>query len=164
MTFFLGDGNVIHPDMKDQVREIREFFDQYASGFNRALRGEPNVEHIASAFAEHFIEASSTGITAGSNSESFREAISGGLSFYRSIGVRTMDILSSEVTLLDQLHALVKVRWKSVYSKREGAMGDVEFDVFYLVQDRGGARKIFAYMTGEERKVLQELGLAVGWD
>ena len=147
--------------MKDQAREIRDFFDQYASGFNRALRGEPDVERMASAFAEHFIEASSTGITAGSNTQSFREAISGGLSFYRSIGVRSMEILSSEVTLLDQLHALVKVRWKSVYSRRGDAPGEIEFDVFYLVQDRGDTKKIFAYVTGDERKVLQELGLVL---
>jgi len=145
--------------MKDQVREIAAFFDQYASGFNHALGGDPDVESMANAFAEHFIEASPAGVTAGSNTDAFKEAIAGGLNFYRSIGIRSMEIISRDVKLLDRLHALVKIHWRSVYEKPDGVRGHIEFDVLYLVQDRVKEKKIFAYVTGDEQKVLQQLGL-----
>ena len=145
--------------MKDQVHEIENFLAAYAAKFNRALAGEPDVEGIAEAFAEHFIEGSPAGVTPGANDESFRKAIAGGLAFYRSIGVRSMEVIASEVQCLDSLHFLVKVFWRSTYVKGEGQQGAIEFDVYYLVQDRGDQKRIFAYITGDEQKVLQELGL-----
>ena len=145
--------------MKSKTEQIGDFFNQYALRFNRALAGEPDIEGMTSAFAEHFIEASPAGVSAGSNTPLFKEAVAGGLSFYRSMGIRSMEIQRKEVTVLDDIHALAKIKWRSSYSHEGAGEGTIEFDVFYLVQARGGNIKIFAYITGDEQKILRELGL-----
>jgi hypothetical protein len=145
--------------MKSFTEQIGDFFDQYVLRFNRALAGEPDIDAMTGAFAEHFIEASPAGVNAGSNTALFKEAVAGGLSFYRSMGIRSMEIQGKEITVLDDIHALAKVIWRSFYSREGVGEGTIEFNVFYLVQDRGGKMKIFAFITGDEQKTLQEFGL-----
>lgn len=139
---------------------IENFFKRYEANFNRALAtGVADVDSVVDSFAEHFIEASPLGVNAGSNDSTFREVIPKGWMFYKDIGIRSMTIRSTEITMLDELHAMVKVNWTSRYLKSDKTPGEITFDVIYFLQLRNEGVKIFAYITGDEQKVLKEHGL-----
>jgi hypothetical protein len=139
---------------------LRKFFAEYEARMNKAL-GEPpeiDVEATAEAFADCFVEASPVGIVCG-NKEQLRPQIPKGYEFYRSIGTTFMKIMGLETTQLDNLHTMAKVHWDSRYVKKDGKKVQIEFDVIYLLQLIGDTPKIFAYITGDEQKVLKEHGL-----
>lgn len=145
--------------METRKRIIR-FFDAYAERLNQALTGhDVDVETAAAAFADCFIEASPLGIVLGKNDDSFRKAIPKGYDFYRKIGTKAMRILSTDVLLLDEFHSLARVRWKAFYEPVGGTAKEIAFEVLYLLQHIGSSPRIFAYITGNEQKVLQENGL-----
>ena len=140
--------------------QINNFFDRYAARFTNAITiGEVDVERTAEAFANCFIEASPVGITCGKNKRKFRAAIPKGYEFYKSIGMTSMVILNKEITLLDNLHAMVKIHWKSSFIKKDNSPVDIEFAVIYFLQEQEGEYKIFAYITGDEQAALKEHGL-----
>lgn len=138
---------------------IYAFFAAYEKRFNDALQGETDVEATANAFAPFFVEASPAGIHGGSNDQAFRKKIPQGMDFYRQIGTYSMEILSQDVTPLDDLHYMVKIHWKATYKNKDNTDLAIEFDVIYFLQYREGALKIFAYITGDEDKVMREHGL-----
>lgn len=138
---------------------VKAFFDAYSGRFNTALQGkEPDLEATRAAFASCFVEASPVGIVCGRNDEKFQKSISEGYAFYKSIGTRSMDIDALEITPLNDLHALAKVHWNATYDKK-GEKLEIQFDVFYLLQEKEGQLKIFAYITGDEQAVMREHGL-----
>lgn len=140
---------------------IRDFFANYAERMNNALGDPPEIdaEATAAAFAGCFVEASPAGINCGKNDEAFLEQIPKGYEHYRNVGTRSMNITSLEITPLDELHALAKVHWDSRYVRKDGKEIRIEFDVFYFVQMKDDTPKIFAYVTGDEQKVMKEHGL-----
>ncbi|MDF2193087.1 hypothetical protein [Paraflavitalea sp. CAU 1676] len=138
---------------------IYEFFAAYEKRFNDALKGETDVEGTAAAFAPFFVEASPAGIHGGSNDQEFRKKIPQGMDFYRQIGTYSMEILSQDVTELDDLHYMVKVHWKAAYKNKDNTDLAIEFDVIYFLQTRDDEWKVFAYITGDEDKVMREHGL-----
>ena len=143
---------------REQV--LSDFFELYAQRFNGSLNGEPiDVESIASSFSACFIEASPVGVNCGQNDLQFRSLIPSGYEFYRKAGITAMDILSNDITFQDDLHAMVKIRWNSRYTRKDHVKGQIEFDVIYLLQIRADIPKIFAYITGDEQAALQEHGL-----
>src|SRR5687768_764750 len=124
--------------MAIQNQEVEKFFSRYESRFNDALKGaKPNIDETVDAFASEFIEASPTGIIAGKNDAKFRDAIAQGWSFYKEIGISAMKIISVQVTLLDDLHAIAKVRWNSSFLRKDKTSGEIAFDVFYILQKQG---------------------------
>jgi hypothetical protein len=142
-----------------QQDEIESFFNRYESRFNTALAGgKVDVEETVKSFASEFIEASPAGVIAGKNDKRFRDSISKGWAFYKEIGIRAMDILSKQISVLDQFHAIVKIHWNSSFIRKDNTHGDIAFDVFYLVQKREDIR-IFAYITGNEQQALKDAGL-----
>lgn len=146
--------------MNNRNETINDFFDAYAQRFNDALQGkEPDIEGTVAAFASSFVEASPAGIIAGANDENFRKAVPEGFAFYRSIGTVSMDIASREITMIDQYHRMVKIHWLARYRKKDGGEELIGFDVHYFVQILKDRIKIFAYVTGDEQKVLRERGL-----
>jgi len=147
--------------MEHQInKQIDEFFKQYVDRFNQALAGEiPDVEGTAASFAGCFIEASPLGVSCGKNDEQFRGVIPQGYAFYRSIGVTAMEIIYKEITHLDEFHIMVKVRWKSKFTKKDHLKDTIEFEVIYLLQGIKNMLKIFAYITGDEQQALKEKGL-----
>lgn len=150
--------------MSNRKQQLEEFFTAYAARFNAALAGEtPDVDGTVNSFTPCFIEAGPTGVTCGQNDAQFREAIPKGYEFYKSVGTKAMDILLTEITLLDDLHAMVKVYWRSTNVRaKDNAEVTIEFDVFYFVQTMNEEIKIFAYITGDEQKALKENGLLPG--
>ena len=140
-------------------KNIHQFFAAYEKRFNDAINGETDSEAMANAFANYFVEASPVGITGGMNNPSFREKIPQGIEFYQKIGTRSMEITSEAVTPLDELHYMVKIHWKAAYKSKDNSDLYIEFDVIYFLQEKDEKLKIFAYITGDEQKVLKEHGL-----
>lgn len=144
----------------DAVRQdLEAFFDEYEARFNDALKGSPDIDATVAAFADTFIEASPKGIICGQNDEQFREAIPKGYDFYRSIGTKAMRIVWRNITPLDDYHALVKIHWQALYERPDADDEKIDFDVVYFVQMLEDTPKIFAYVTGDEQRVLKEHGL-----
>ena len=140
-------------------KNIHHFFAAYEKRFNDALKGEPDVEGTARAFASCFVEASSMGIMCGHNDQEFRKKIPQGIEFYKKIGTRLMEIVSQEVTPLDDYHYLVKIHWKAHYKNKDNSDLVIEFDINYFLQGLNNELKIFAYITGDEQGVLRKHGL-----
>ncbi|MBZ0097649.1 MAG: hypothetical protein K8F30_01115 [Taibaiella sp.] len=146
--------------MEKRTEHIRLFFDQYADRFNLALKtGDTDIDATVTSFADCFVEASPVGVTCGKNDEQFRQVIPLGYGFYKSIGITAMNILDREVVILDDHHAMARIHWRSVYDRKDGKAGHIDFDVIYFVQDIGKGLKIFAYITGDEQKALKDNGL-----
>lgn len=146
--------------MERREQLLNDFFAGYEQRFNRFLKGEPfEVEDTARSFSACFIEASPLGVNCGQNDLQFRSMIPKGYEFYRSIGITAMDILSKDITLLDDFHAMVKVHWNSSFTKKDNVKGRIEFDVIYLLQTNEDSTTIFAYITGDEQAALKENGL-----
>ena len=105
--------------MDNRKTELEIFFNHYADRFNQCLKeGVVDAEETAASFADCFVEASPIGITCGKNDENFRKMIPQGYEFYKSIGITSMDINAKEITLLDEYHAMVKVKWTSRFTKK----------------------------------------------
>jgi predicted ester cyclase len=143
-----------------QAEQVRAFFARYAEHFNRSLAGE-NVEakDVAESFAKHFIEASPAGVTGGKNGLMFRWMIPRGFAHYKKLGTTKVQIADLTIAPLDPLHALARVHWDSRYQKKDGTNDQIEFDVTYLLHFENGSPKIFAYITGDEERILREHGL-----
>ncbi len=143
------------------IRKINAFFEAYEKRFNDSLAtGKADVMGTSKSFAKHFIEASPKGVNSATNNFFFRWMISRGHAFYRKIGTKSMTILSKEITPIDTFHSMVKVRWSSKYIRQtDGSPITLDFDVTYFLQHIKDEIKIFAYVTGDEEKVLKEMEL-----
>jgi hypothetical protein len=146
--------------MDTNEREMDNFFYSYANRINNGLKGGlPDIEGTAKSFSNCFIAASPAGISCGQNDDSFRAAIPKGYEFYKNIGIKSMDIISKEITVLDDFHTIAKVKWKSSFVKKDKSEGSIEFENIYFMQTKNGEHKIFAYITGDEEAALKEHGL-----
>ena len=146
--------------MSKRRKNIEEFFNAYESHFNDAISNESiDMEEVVSAFANCFVESSPAGVFCGQNDAGFLDKIKQGFEFYKRIGTRGMNIISKEITLLDDFHSLAKIYWRYSYVK-DNAPGTIDFNVFYLVNTiYDNEIKIFAYIAGDEKKALKERGL-----
>ena len=145
--------------MQSLTGQLDAFFTDYENLFNRSLQQQPDVDSIVKNFADCFVEASPVGINCGKNDEEFRKQIPQGYAFYKSIGTRSMSIRSQMTTQLDELHCMTKVDWSAQYRKKDGKEAVIDFSVIYFTQVQHGQPKIFAYITGDEQRVLKEHGL-----
>lgn len=139
--------------------KIDAFFNVYEQRFTDGLRGKVDIEGTTAAFASSFVEASPVGVHCAQNDKTFKEAIPKGYEFYKKIGTQSMKIGSKEITRLDEFHLLCKVHWQSSYHTTDKKAVVIDFDVFYFLQHLNNELKIFAYVTGDEQKVLKEKGL-----
>lgn len=145
--------------MSKKKKQVEEFFNAYESHFNEGLRNDTEIsKKIAESFATCFVESSPAGVICGKNDSGFPEKIRQGFSFYKNIGSTGMNIISKDITLLDDFHALAKIYWQYTYQK-DNTPGTIDFNTFYLLNIFDGEVKIFAYMTGDELKALKEKGL-----
>jgi hypothetical protein len=150
--------------MTDDVkRKLTSFFETYAEHMNNALGERPvvDVNAVAGQFADYFVEASPVGVQGGSNGDDFRAVIPRGYEFYRKIGTQSMKIDVRDVTQLDDFHWMVKVHWTAEYLTRAETREVIDFDVIYFLQflDDDRTPRIFAYITGDEQRILRERGL-----
>jgi hypothetical protein len=140
-------------------KNIHHFFAAYEKRFNKALKGETDVEGTASAFASCFVEASPVGIMCGHNDQEFRKKIPEGIELYKKIGTQSMEIVSQDVTILDDYHYMVKIHWKAYYKNKDNTDLAIEFDVIYFLQGIKNELKVFSYITGDEQGVMRKHGL-----
>ena len=139
--------------------EVEQFFDDYAAGFNSTLAGQiADVSDVRARFADFFVESSPLGVIGKRNDESFAEKIPQGYEFYKNAGITSMDIVSKEIRIIDDFHAMATIHWSSAFQKKTGEAGTIEFDVTYFLNAKEGL-KIFAYITGDEEGALKEHGL-----
>jgi hypothetical protein len=96
----------------DTGSKLKQFLPPLRRG-STALGDNPVVDTEATdgAFAECFIEASPHGVNCGKNDAQFRMVIPQGYASYRSIGTKSMKIISLMTTPIDDLHWMVKVEW-----------------------------------------------------
>jgi hypothetical protein len=99
-------------------------------------------------------------VNGGKNGLIFRWMIPRGFAHYKKIGATSMRIADMTIEAIDPLHSLVRVHWDSHYTKKTGADERIEFDVTYLMHFDRGSPKIFAYITGDEARVLREHGVS----
>ncbi|NLT36332.1 MAG: hypothetical protein GXX83_10610 [Gaiellales bacterium] len=145
--------------MDDRTSAIERFFAGYAAEFARALAGHGNAEATAAHFADCFVEAGPQGVSCGQNDEVFRQMIPRGYESYRSIGMEAMSIQSMEITHLDELHSVARVRWLSTYRSKDESEESIDFQVVYLVQTLSEVPRIFAYIVGDEQAAMRDKGL-----
>jgi hypothetical protein len=146
-------------DVQNRRREVEEFFAGYEARVNAAL-GEPpvvDVEGIAEAYAEHVIEAHPGGVTY-FEKEQFRAAIPQVFERQRSIGSKSMRMVSLEVTPVDDHHWAGKVRWEARYERgHRGCACRVRRDIPRPVGRRTTAD--LRLHRGDEEGFLKEKGL-----
>lgn len=116
------------------------------------------INTTAESFTDYFIESSPLGVICGKNDSKFKERMLKGYEFYKKIGITSMNILSTEITALDDYHTMAKIYWKTNYEK-EGKIGKIEFEVTCFLQYKDKKHRIFAYITGDEEKELKHHGL-----
>lgn len=148
--------------MNDKEERIRSFFRAYEQRFNDTLKDPPvvDIQGLVDCFAKFFVAADPKGVRGGKNSLAFRWAIPHGFEFYRKIGMRSMAVTGVEIIPLgDDLHFVAKVGWDSRYTKKDGEEVRIDFVNTYFVRVEDEEPKIFGYVTGDEKKVLQEHGL-----
>ena len=144
----------------NRIQLLNKFFHLYADRFNNAITSEsPDIEGTAKSFSDCFIAASPLGVACGTNNEEFKTAMLQGYSFYKSIGVKAMDIVLVDTTILDDFHEMTKIVWKCSYLKKDHSQGSIEFANFYFTRTKKDEHKIFAYITEDEQAALKEIGL-----
>ncbi|MHA6688856.1 hypothetical protein [Devosia sp. A449] len=138
--------------------KIRVLFDAYGKHTENALRDPPleDLEGVTRAFAAFFVESSPNGVIGGANDHNFRARIPQGFAHYRAVGGRHMTIKGLRVIELDRLHAVADVDWDFAYTNKAGKSGHVTFTNFYCITIADGTPKIFAYVTPDEQKAMQE--------
>lgn len=146
--------------MNNRQQQIDKFFDRYRDIFNQAIKVDsPDMEQTAGLYAACFIGANPLGVQCGKNDEELRGFMAKGYNFYKEIGITSMDIVSKEITVLDEFHTMVKLRWRSNFTKKDNSTRSIEFDNIYFTQTRENQHKVFAWITGNEEAALKEYGL-----
>ena len=146
--------------MSKRKKNIEEFFSTYEAHFNKALSNERiTTEEMTQFFEDCFIESRPEGVVCGKNDDQFVKKIQAAFEFYKGIGSKSMTIVSKDITLIDDLHALAKIYWRYAYVKDERE-GTIDFTNYYFVSTREQV-KIFGYIVGDEQKALADKGLLV---
>lgn len=144
-----------------QDTQVRKFFDMYAERVNRAIQSQPeiDVDGTVAAYTECFIEAHPGGVICFQNDEQFRAAVPQLFESQRNLGALSMTIDQLDLTTLDDYHTMAKVHWNAVYRLKDERTASVTFDEIYFVQSRDGQLRIFAYIAGDQEKLLKENGI-----
>jgi hypothetical protein len=163
LIYACQDNNTSTSTRKKMVEDqyINTFFANYEKNFNDALSGKDThiVDKVIRSFADCFVESSPLGVSCGKNDSQFIGGIRQGFEFYKKIGTQSMHILAKEVTVLDAYHSMVKIKWQYKAIKQNKEPVEIVFDIYYFLRAVNHEHKIFAYIAGDEQKVLKEHGL-----
>ena len=139
---------------------IREFFSQYQNFFRQGLKGEADMEQVASSYAAAFVAASPAGVSVGQNDSQLEKIMLQGFERYRQMGTKDMLLRNVRVHPIDALHCLAHVAWTAIYEREAAADVSIDFEVHYLVQQLDGAApRIFGWVSGDEEALLRERGI-----
>lgn len=78
--------------------KIDTFFKKYEQEFNRALKGEADLETIANFYTEEFIAANPMGVKSDENNDELKRVMDKGYEYYRLIGTKKMVCEDVQVT------------------------------------------------------------------
>ena len=142
-------------------KRVETFFQRYAATYARAMADRPGVDKaVAGAFADYFVESSPAGVHGGRNGVVFRFMARRGFARYRKLGVESMVIERLDVTPLDGLHAMARVKWDSRTRRRsDGRLVRIRFVHHYFLTLHGSQPKIFAYVATDEQAIMKKHGL-----
>ena len=138
---------------------VRKLFGRYESFFNQSLRGDTDMDEVASLYASEFIGAAPAGVMTGKNDEQFKQVMAQGHAHYRAIGTKEMRIRNIRISPIDNHHCVAHVAWTATYARRDQADVAIDFDVHYLVQDLHRELKIFGWVSGDEQALLRKHGI-----
>jgi hypothetical protein len=138
---------------------VRTLFERYQRFFNRALNDDADMGEGASFYASAFIAASPAGVATGNNDDQLRQVMAQGYTRYRAIGTKHMQIRHVRISPMDEHHCVSHVAWTAIYSRPAAPDISIDFDVHYLVQKLEGEPKIFGWVSGDERALLQAYGI-----
>jgi hypothetical protein len=139
--------------------QVKALFDRYERSMNQALAGKPDLEEAAAFYAPAYVAASPAGIMTGKNDAALKQVMEQGYAHYRSIGTKEMRIRNVRISPIDDHHCMAHVAWTATYARKEKPDVTIDFDVHYLVQQLGGAPKIFGWISGDEEAVLKQHGI-----
>jgi hypothetical protein len=147
--------------MQLQEQDVKAFFAAYEERANRAFEApdQLDVDAAAGAFTDCFIEAHPGGVICFKNDDAFREAYPKTIEMQRAMGARSMKIAAINVTPIDDLHWMAAIRWEARYQPPGKDEVVLDFSETYLVQTIQAAPQIFAYIAGDQDKLLKQHGL-----
>lgn len=138
---------------------VRQLLERYENFFSRAVRGDMNVDEVATLYASEFIGASPAGVRAGKNDDQFRQVMLQGYAHYRAIGTRDMRIRDVRLSPINEHHCVAHVAWTASYGRQGQDDVAIDFEVHYLVQHLGEEPRIFGWVSGDEQALLREHGI-----
>ena len=138
---------------------LEKFFQRYQRFFMKSLNGKTNGDEMAELYAPEFIAASPFGVRAGKNDAEFQEALSCGYEQYRRIGTKGMRVRSIEMLPIDAFHCVANVAWTASYELTNRQQVDIDFNVYYLMQERNEKVRIFGWISGNEQELLKQYGV-----
>lgn len=138
---------------------VRKLFERYERFFNKSLKGDMDMEEVASLYASDFIAASPAGVMTGKNDDHLKQVMMKGYERYRTIGTKEMRIRDIRISPIDEHHCLAHVAWTATFARKRQPDAAIDFDVHYFVQRLDGAPKVFGWASGDEQALLKEHGI-----
>jgi hypothetical protein len=138
---------------------VRKLFERYESFFNRTLRGDIDMDEMASLYASDFVAASPAGVSTGKNDDQLKQIMAQGYAHYRAIGTKEMRIRDVRLSSIDELHCVAHVAWIAIYARKDQPDVAIDFDVHYFVQKRDGEPKVFGWVSGDEQALPRTHGV-----
>jgi hypothetical protein len=138
---------------------VRKLFERYERFFNKSLKGDMDMEEVASLYASDFIAASPAGVMTGKNDDHLKQVMMKGYERYRTIGTKEMRIRAIRISPIDEHHCLAHVAWTATFDRKRQPDVAIDFDVHYFVQRLDGAPKVFGWASGDEQALLKEHGI-----
>ncbi len=71
---------------------VRKLFERYERCFKQSLRGDIEMDEVASLYASDFLAASPAGVMTGKNDDQLKQVMAQGYARYRAIGTKEMRI------------------------------------------------------------------------
>jgi hypothetical protein len=138
---------------------VRKLFERYERFFNKSLKGDMDMEEVASLYASDFIAASPDGVMTGKNDDHLRQVMKKSYDRYRAIGTKEMRIRNIRISPIDEHHCVAHVAWTANFARKQQPDIAINFDVHYFVQRLEGAPRVFGWASGDEQALLKEHGV-----
>lgn len=140
--------------------DYNHFFSDYLAAFNQALDGHLDTDLIRGFFTDTFLACGADQVKASKNNMWFAFLLRRSYSFYRKIGTRRLQLLSTESTAIDSRHDMVRVTYRADYVHPFSRQPiSLEFTVIYMVQKSMLYPKIFAFVASDEMQAYRDAGL-----
>ncbi|CUX49327.1 MULTISPECIES: hypothetical protein [Agrobacterium] len=137
----------------------RKLFERYERFFNKSLKGDMNMEEVASLYASDFIAASPAGVMTGKNDDHLKQVMTKSYERYRAIGTKEMRIRGIRISPIDEHHCVAHVAWTATFVRKGQRDVAIDFDVHYFVQELNGPPKVFGWASGDEQALLKKHGI-----